>query len=219
MTKPVWRFALIASVALVASSANASLIYTYDFPGNSGLASAQTNPQPSGATFSDFTRSNVNTPPTGPSDTFWTSNWGLSTSPDSTKFVSFSIVASGGFHLNLSSLTFSAQRFAQGPQNMAVTLFINGSVTPYATYLFSPTTSMTSYTFNFTPLTDANNATIASFSFYGWNAIGSGGQLYLDNVATYGTISSLPEPSAILPIFILIGCVSVEKRRPTFVLR
>lgn len=205
-------FALIAVVVLQAT-AHASLIYTYDFPGNSGLAADQTNLQPSNATFSDFTRTNVGTPPTGPSDSFRTNNWSLGGSLDPTEFVSFSIVASGGFHLNLSSLTFNAQRFAQGPQSMEVALFLNGSGTAYATYDFSPTTTMTAYTFNFTPLTDADNVTTATFKFYGWNATGSGGQLYLDDVATYADISSVPEVAPLLPVTLIIACSVMETHR------
>ena len=203
----------LAIFLAIRSTADASLLYLYDFPGNSGLAVDQTNSQPSGATFSDFTRTNVGTPPTGPSDSFRTNNWSLATSLDSTKFVSFSIVASGGFHLDLSSLTFSAQRFAQGPQSAEVALFINGSSIAYATFGFSPTTTMTSYTFNFTPLTDADNVTFASFRFYGWNATGTGGQLYLDDVATNGTISSLPEVAPVIPVSLIILCSVVEIHR------
>ena len=210
----VLRFLLLGAIALllVSSNLHASLIYTYDFPGGSGLASDQTNSQPSNATFSDFTRTNVSPAPM-PGDTFGSIGWSQNGSLDSTVFESFSITAAGGFHLNLSSLTFTALRSATGPQNMEVGLFLNGSTSAYATFDFSPATSTTPYTFNFTPLTDNDNVTTATFKFFGWNAGGAGGQLYLDDVATYGTISNLPEASALTPILFLIACVCFERKQ------
>ena len=207
------RLALLGVVGLLLASANAhaSLIYLYDFTGGSGLASDQANPQPGNATFSDFTRTTVNPAPM-PGDTFGSISWSQSGSIDSTVFESFSINAAGGFHLNLSSLTFTALRSATGPQNMEVGLFINGSLSAYATFDFSPTTSTTPYTFNFTPLTDNDDVTTATFKFFGWNAGGNGGQLYLDDVATFGSISNVPEPSTLLPILSLIVSICFERK-------
>ena len=208
---------LILSVTLLLSvsfDGHASLIYLYDFPGSpgSGLAADQTNPQPSGATFTDFTRTNVGVVASSV-DEFGSNNWSLGGALDSTVFEGFSITAAGGFHLNLSSLTFSAYRSATGPPNMEVALFLNGSASAYATFDFSPTTSKTPYTFNFTPLTDSDNVTTATFKFYGWNAGGAGGQIYLDDVATNGTISSLPEVAPLLPVTLIIACSVVEVHR------
>lgn len=206
-------FSMLALV-LGGSEVQASLIYLYDFPGSpgSGLAANQTNPQPSDATFSDFTRNNVGVVGSS-TDEFGSNNWSLGGVLDSTVFEGFSITSAGGFHLNLSSLTFSAYRSATGPQNMEVALFLNGSASAYATFDFSPTTSKTPYTFNFTPLTDSDNVTTATFKFYGWNAGGAGGQLYLDDVATNGTISSLPEVAPLLPVTLIIACSVVEIHR------
>jgi hypothetical protein len=54
---PASKFVLVSVPALVCAqtTATASLIYLYDFPGGSGLASDQINGQPSNATFSAFT--------------------------------------------------------------------------------------------------------------------------------------------------------------------
>jgi hypothetical protein len=181
----------------------------------SGLASNQTNGQPSNATFSDFTRTNLNG--SGGPPQFASTGWNLNSSIDPTQFEGFSITAAGGFHLNLSSLTFDAVLGSPtGPQNMEVALFLNGSAIAYATFDFSPTSTLTSYSFNFTPLTDANNATSATFKFYGWNAVGPAGELDLDNVATFGAISNLPEPSSMLPVLLLLGCVFAVRKRRTF---
>jgi hypothetical protein len=207
------KFILLSAlvISVLQSVVHGSLIYTYDFPGGSGLASDQTNSQPSGVTFGDFTRTNVNAAPM-PGDTFGSISWSQNGSLDSTVFESFSITADIGFHLNLSSLTFTAQRSATGPQNMEVGLFVSGSASPYATFDFSPSTSTTPYTFNFTALTDNDNVTTATFKFFGWNAGGAGGQLYLDDVGTYGAISSLPEASTLPAILFLVLCVYFEQK-------
>ncbi|HLW36144.1 MAG TPA: hypothetical protein VKS98_10835 [Chthoniobacterales bacterium] len=205
----VTAFALL----VIYPSANASLIFLYDFPNDSGLAADQTNSQPSGATFGDWIRTGVAAVPNSGTDTFGSNNWSQNGSIDTNVFESFSITANGGFHLNLSSLTFSALRSATGPQNMEVGLFLNGSATVYATFDFSPTTTMAAYVFNFTALTDADNATTATFKFCGWNAGGPGGQVYLDDVSTYGDISNLPEVAPLLPVSLIIACSVFETHR------
>src|ERR1043166_2337495 len=136
------KLTFLSAIALLIlqSAVQASLIYLYDFPGNpgSGLAVDQTNPQPANATFGDFTRNTVQS--VSGANTFGSDHWSLNPALDSTVFESFSITAGGGFHLNLSSLDFTLQRSATGPQNMEVALFLNGSATAYATYDFSTTT-------------------------------------------------------------------------------
>jgi hypothetical protein len=197
----------IALLGLLASATTqASLIFLYDFPSASGLAANQTNGQPSNATFSDFTRTNLNG--SGGPPVFASTGWNQNNSIDPTQFEGFSILASGGFHLNLSSLAFDAVLGSPtGPKDMEVALFLNGSATASATFNFSPTSTLTSYVFNFTALTDADNVTLATFKFYGWNATGPAGELDLDNVATYGDISNLPEASSLGPSVLLLAFV------------
>jgi hypothetical protein len=191
----------------------ASVIYLYDFPGDpgSGLAVDQTNLQPSGATFSDFTRTNVTA--TAGGNVFNSSNWNQGVAIDTAEYVGFSITSAAGFVLNLTSLTFDARRSATGPPNAEVALFLNGSSTAYATLDFVPTAILGPVTFDFTDLTDADNVTSATFHFYGWTALGSGGQLEFGNVSTNGTISNLPEGPVAWPIFVLLGCVFIENLR------
>ncbi|HLW36142.1 MAG TPA: hypothetical protein VKS98_10825, partial [Chthoniobacterales bacterium] len=182
---------------MACSNTKASLIYTYDFPGNpgSGLAANQTNGQPAGATFSDFTRTaDLTQMPGSPAiDDYGTESWNQTGSINTTQYEGFSIAAAAGNHLNLTSLSFDLQLKPSGPLNFEVGLFLNGSSTAYATLDLTPTTSVTTYTFNFAPLTDANNATLAEFRFFGWNAAASGGGIVLDNVTTNGAIVILPE--------------------------
>jgi hypothetical protein len=216
------RFSFLTATAIVlvlaCSAARASLIYTYDFPGSpgSGLAGDQSNGQPTGATFSDFTRNTVTQ--AGGGSVFVSDNWSTSGSLDPTYYEGFSITASAGFHLNLSSFTFDAKISGSGPLNVEAALFLNGSATAYATYDFAPNGTLTPYTFNFTPLTDMDNVTLATIKFFGWNAASSSGNLTLDDVSTFGDISTLPEFPTLLPILFVISCCvcfDIHRRRKT----
>ena len=204
-------------LAWAGSNTNASLIYTYDFPGNpgSGLAANQTNGQPAGATFSDFTRGGGLTqmPGAPAQDNYGTENWNLTGSIDTTQYEGFLITASAGNHLNLTSLSFDLQLKPSGPLNFEVGLFLNGSSTAYATLDLSPTATETTYTFNFTPLTDANNVTLAEFRFFGWNAAASGGGIILDNVTTNGAVVIVPEANAVYSAALPVLLVAVDMFR------
>jgi hypothetical protein len=167
--------------------------------------------QPSGATFGDFTRTNVD--PAGGGNVFNSSNWNQGVTIDTTEYVGFSITSDAGFVINLTSLTFDARRSATGPPNAEVALFLNGSSTAYATLDFVPTAVLGPVTFDFTDLTDADNVTSATFRFYGWTALGSGGQLQFGNVATNGAIGAVPEIATSWPVVFLLGCVLIDTMR------
>ncbi len=203
---------LFLSLGMTEQSGKAALIYLYDFPGSpgSGLASSQTNAQPSGVTFSDFSRINVGQVTSASGDNiFGSNNWNQTTAKDPTQYVGFSIAAAGGNVLNLTNLTFDLSRGATGPSTGEVDLFLNGSSTAYAFMTLSPTTSSTPTNFDFIDLVTANNVTSAEFRFYGWNSGGSGGQLYLDNVGTNGALAAVPEANTLLPAISLIVCALV----------
>ena len=217
--KPNLKLIVITGLALFieSSTMRAALVYVYDFPGNpgSGLATDQTNGQPAGATFSDFTRTATLTqmPGAPANNTFGTENWNQTATIDPTEYQGFSITATAGFRLNLTSFTFDAALKPSGPLNCEVGLFLNGSSTAYATFDFSPTATLTTYTFNFTALTDSDNVTSAEFRFFGWNASANGGGIVLDNVATFGGISSVPEVAPLLPVTSIIACSLIQSYR------
>ena len=208
----------IASVFLLfaSSSAKGALIYLYDFPGNpgSGLAANQTNGQPAGATFSDFT-TNGGLILQGASGQFNYRNWSTSTTLDSTVFEGFSITADPGSALALTGLTFDSMKNGVGPQNAQVSLFLNGSTTPYATFSWAPGNApIQSYVFDFADLTASDNVTTATFNFYGWNATDGTNQMRFDNVATSGAIASVPEMQMVWPaVFLIMGVTIWEHRR------
>lgn len=210
---------LVFAIALTATLARASLIYTYDFPGpgpNNGAASNQTNPQPSNATFSDYTR-NGGLIGTGNTGVFGSTNWPTSATLNPNVFTAFTITAAPGFVLDLTQLTFqSLKNGAAAPLLAEVDLFLNGSATAYASMNWTPQNApMTNYTFNFTPLTQANNVTTATFKFFAWNATDATNEVQFANVATFGTIDvAVSEAPTFWPIIFLVSCVLVSAYSP-----
>ena len=97
-------------------------------------------------------------------------------------------------------------------------MFVNGSTTPWDTYNYNPVVNSGGgkvETFNFTPTTDADNATSVEFRFYGYNGGTPAAGLFLDNVTTYGTVV-LPEIAPLLPVSLIITCsiIKSHRRRP-----
>jgi hypothetical protein len=174
-----------------------AVIYTYDFPGSpgSGLAADQTNPQPSFATFGDFTRTGA-VSAGGGTNVFDTKGWSPATSIDLSQYQGFSITASPWYVLNLTSVSFSFSNSGNGPNDFQASLFLNGSSTPYQSQSYSSTQGLiTTLTFDFTDLVTADNVTSATVRFYGWNTASAGAHLVFDDVAVSGSIAALPEPS------------------------
>ncbi len=208
---------LLFFAGFLASTSQASLIYLYDFPGTpgSGSAAAQTNAQPSGATFSDFTRTNL-TPDTMTYTNEFTSVGYAHPAQDLTQYAGFTITAKFGQTLDLTSLTFDTIHHASGPTKEEVHLYLNGDYsTPYATQFFSGTKSIA---FNFTPLTNVDNVTSAEFRFYGWNAGQPAGSNGFSNVAVNGAIGTaiVPEVSALPCVILLVFCLLLHKNRRRF---
>jgi hypothetical protein len=201
--------AVVALLLLTPVGTRASIVWTYDFPGSpgSGLAADQTNPQPAGATFSDWNRVNLSAGTTA--DVLDSNFWNNTAVFDSTQYESFSITATAGCNLDLQLLSFDEMRTAGGPTKGHVEMFINGSSAPWAVYNYNPSASWKTETFNFTPTTDADNVTSVEFRFYGWNGGTPSASLLLDNVSVVLTIGgvAVPEASSLGPIALLLCCV------------
>jgi hypothetical protein len=211
------KLLLISSLAFLTEClpVQASLIYTYDFPGpgpNNGLAANQTNGQPSNATLSDYTR-NGGLTGTSNSGVFGSKNWPTAGTLDPNVFTAFTISTNPGFVLSLNQLTFdSLKNGATAPMLAEVDLFLNGSTTAYASFAWTPQNApMTHYTFNFTPVTFADNITTATFKFFAWNATDSTNEVQFTNVAIYGGID-VPEAASLGPITLVIG-FAISMRR------
>ncbi len=210
--------AFCLGLLLLPHTSRSAVLYTYDFPGSpgSGLASAQTNPQPPKATFSDFTRaaSLAATTSASGNNVFSSNGWGTGAAFDPAQYVGYSIAAATGFVLNLTSIDFLAGRSATGPTSARASLFLNGVATPYASLDFTPATSLGAFTLNFPALTSASNVSSAEIRFYGWS--GGGGRLDFDDVATNGAtaVATVPEASAIVPVLLLLAAITgAEVRR------
>ena len=206
------RAILLAGSLILASplTSSASLIYLYDFPGSSGLASDQSNPQPGNATFSDFTRTNLNPDPAPQPNEFDTIGWAHN-GQDTTQYEGFSITAAAGYHLNLTSATFNAFQYASGATQGQAALFLNGSTTAYATVDFHWDVNG-QVAFNFTPLTDANNVTLAEFRVYGWTAGSPNGSSGISQFAINGAIV-LPEGNTWLFGLFAVALALLHHRR------
>ena len=215
MKLPVLKLATFVAVALFVAvkASNASIVWTYDFPGSpgSGLAADQTNPQPAGATFGDWNRVNLTAGTT--SDVFDSTFWNNTAVFDPTQYESFSITADAGCHLNLQLLTFDEMRTAGGPTKGHVEMFINGSTAPWAVFNYNPASNWHTETFNFTPTTDLDNVTSVEFRFYGWNGGTPDASLLLDNVSVTLTIvgTPVPEVSSLGPLSLLLLTVAAGR--------
>ncbi len=219
------KYSLLISALLgfaLAPNASSAVIYTYDFPGSdgSGLAVDQTNPQPSGAVFSDFTR-NGGLSDTGRANEFESKDWAESATLDPNIWAGFTITADPGMVLTLTSLTFDSMKNGAGLSNAQVSLFINGSSSAYATYGWTPASApIQSYTFDFADIPAATEATTVTFKFYGWNAGGPSNAMRFDNVATHGAVV-VPEPGtwAAGLFVLLVAALKLRKRRSAGLLR
>jgi len=102
---------------------------------------------------------------------------------DGTKYWGFTITASGGFVLDLSSLTFDDQRSATGPTSWTVT--VNG-----ITALSSQATHNGVFGGDSVSLSGASfqNLSAADVRIFGFGASGSGGTWRLDNVILGGSV-------------------------------
>ncbi len=188
-------------------------LYTYDFPGGpgSGLASKQTNAQPAGATNSDFTRPGLTVQ--GTANIFDSKGWPTTTTINPSVFASFTVRASPGLGLSLSQLVFSALRNNNGPLNGEVGLFLNGATTAAATFDYVPPATASTFTFDLTGVAGANNATSATFEFFGWTSKQSDGTLGFDNVQTFASVVPETAPWFCTAFVALLAALTVPRHR------
>lgn len=174
---------LIAGVTSVYAQAT---LFTYDFPGSpgSGAAASQTNAQPTGATFSDFTRTNVTVNTAG--NVFNSSNWSTG-AVDATKYVSFNVTPTAGniLFLTSNSTTVQVSAINGGNQGVVTALYGNSGATLIESTAFTPTASASTATFNFTDVI-SSEALNFRYSYYNMAATTTTGRV--DDVATVGSV-------------------------------
>lgn len=184
-----------AFLALAATQASKAQNATYAFTGNS-TADNQFNAvtsQPSGGTFSTFTRTGVSW--NSGNDVFNSTGWNTGATVDTAEYVSFSLTPSAGNIAFLTQISFSTQRSGSGPTSAQASLFGSTSAAALQSTTFAPPTSLAATTFNFTDIIAGEALT---FRFYGMSS--TGGTLRFDNVATTGNTASFQANSANLTL-------------------
>lgn len=172
----------------VAFAVHAQVLFNYTFPGADPAGDVAT-PAAEHLTLSPFARANVSA--VSQTDAFSSSRWSQTVAQDLTKYVSFTFRPDAGYEIGLTSVSWDASRSSTGPQFARVELFKNGtSLESGAEFAVGTTTAHQA--FDFTPTSGMSSDTF-EFRFYGWKASGTG-NLRLDNVAVAGGVSAVPEP-------------------------
>jgi autotransporter-associated beta strand protein len=187
---------LAAVLAAIASSQtakaqNATYAFTGASTGNNQFNAVTT--QPTGGSFSTFTRTNVNW--NSGNDVFNSTAWASGAAVDPSEYVSYSVTPTAGNIAFLTQVSFASQKSGTGPNNAQVSLFGNTTQAALESTTWMPTTSSASTTFNFT---DIISGEALSFRFYGYNS--GGGTLRFDNVATTGNTANFQASSANLTL-------------------
>ncbi len=211
------RFITIAA-SLVAISARAQ-IATFSFSGSVGTETTiAPNSQPSNAVVSSMSRGTGLTATSTGADTFVGVSWTTSASIDANDYFQFSITPSGGYSMNLTSLSLSERRSGTGIR----TWEIRSSVDNYASALgtFSVPDDTNTRTGQSVTLSSGFSSltTATTFRIYGYSAEAAGGTWRIDDVVLNGSISAIPEPSTYAAIFgalALVGTVWHRRRQRT----
>ncbi|MDF3059613.1 MAG: hypothetical protein K0R17_3828 [Rariglobus sp.] len=217
---------MIFATSLVAccSFVTAATLGTYEFTGTS-TADGQFNAvtaQPTGASFSTFTRTNVNW--TSTANLFNSTAWNVAVTVDTAEYVQFSFTVDTGYTATLSSLSYFQQgsntvndeyRVAYSTNSFATTAgFIDDTVA------ISPGSSET-YNFGSVVLTAGQSISFRFYVFGDTQADGVGvpsaaGTFRFDTISLDGSIvSAVPEPSAYAMMAggLALASVLVHRRR------
>lgn len=179
-----------------------ALLGVYEFSGDP--PNPAVTAQPSGATFGSMTRNNVTYD--SELDRFSSVDWSHDSTPDLTRYVQFVLTPNAGQQLNLTAIQFLARidRGTElGPRDIRASIFIGANTTPQASMDFSPSGhALNPFSFDFADFSTASSVTVR---FYGWDVPNNkNGPLALDNVATEGSITPVPEPT--LAALMLFSC-------------
>ncbi len=216
--RAVSRLVALVALTLFAGNARAAVLGAYDFTGtgNTGDNSA---PTAGNVTFGSFTRAGVNA--ASVDNQFGSSGWTTGGTLNINEYVQFVVTPAAGFSLNVEQLSFQVQRLdslggllGAAPTSGQVSIFKNSDLgTAMATQTFTPSTTLSSVTFDFGDFNSGVDQGI-TVRFYGWNAAGgifglNFGQLNFDSVAFSATV--VPEPvNVALGMFgAVIGFVSL----------
>ncbi|MEX2287467.1 MAG: PEP-CTERM sorting domain-containing protein [Planctomycetaceae bacterium] len=193
------RFSRLCLIALFAislfslSRLDAAVISNYAFDGNP--ADSAVTVAPAGATFSDFTRTNL-VDESHP-NTFRSSGFSTGSSIDTTQFKGFTVTASGALSLAFEALSFDHNRSGKGPDTGEIRYSFDGFATLAASFVWAIATANTNQIWDFTDFTLDPGETV-EFRFFGYNAdTGTGSKFFeLDNVG-FIEQAAVPEPGSL----------------------
>ena len=187
-------------------AAHAQFAATYNF-----TTAITDTPTVTNVTLNSISATNTSISRVGTTPNFIASStsWAASgASADTSEYVSVSLHANTSYELSLTSLSFKSSNSSTGPTSFSVALYVGNALQETSsTFTSSSTTSTTSsmptFTFNFSDLTGVAATSLVEFRFYGWGGSSGAGALKFDDIAINGTVSAaaIPEPST----FALLG--------------
>ncbi|MBO0360230.1 T9SS type A sorting domain-containing protein [Hymenobacter sp. BT186] len=182
------KLATAVALCLIGTAAHAQLA-TYSFTGAAGSeATFAPNSQPANATFSSMSRGAGITGSAG-ANTFAATDWSTA-ALDATDYFEFSVQPAIGFRLRLDSLVLDERRSGTGIRDWA----IRSSLDNFATNLIAvnvPDDTDTRANRKLTlPTSFATLTAPVTFRIYGYNAEAAAGSWRVDNVRTYGLVST-----------------------------
>jgi hypothetical protein len=195
--------------------AAAAVISNYGFDGKP--ANTAVDAPVAGATFSAFTRTNLNDG-NHPND-FDSNGFTTSSSIDTTQYEGFSVTASGATPLTFEGIGWDTNRSGEGPEIGAIRYLIDNVLK--ASFIYAiPTANTPGHLWNFADFV-LNPGQTVEFRFFGYNADSSEAFLRLDNVgfknAPGPVVPSVPEPNSLIlasmGAILALCCVYITRRR------
>ena len=161
----------------------------YTFTGNTGAeTAAPPDFQPVNAIVSDITRQTVL--PDTRNNTFTANNWPSSTTVDLNSYFEFSISATVGNELNITSIEFDHRRRSNGPSSYEVRNSTDGFTT-----FSGGTISNTDWNRDVEIALSISGESTVTFRIYGFNASNSSRAWSVDNIEIFGQLSDVQPPS------------------------
>lgn len=184
------KLALLSAIGFYASAAHAQ-IATYTFTNALGSeATVAVDAQPINASFSPMSRGTGVTASAN-ANTFAATNWSLA-ALDANDYFAFSVQPSAGFQMRLDSLLLDERRSGTGIRDWAIRSSLDNFTTNIIT-VSVPDDDQTRVNKKVVlPLSFAALTAPVEFRIYGYNAESGSGSWRLDNVRTYGLVSTKP---------------------------
>ena len=151
----------------------------------------------------------------------WSLGSSLSTAIDGNKYISFDVVPESGYALNLglSTLDFTLQAAATGPNQFALMSSIDGFTASSLSLLSGSISGTMNFEYTFPETGYDGMADPVEFRLYGWGASGSSGTMSVNALEVGGAVAPVvapvPEPGAcgMLSGLFLLGLFALQSFR------